>query len=197
MWKILFPTEINVELPANFNKESMYPFIRRAIDEQSDAKGSKVYFDFSRLRFIDPTGVVVLSNLIEYFRRIGVNVWFRNHQSETTANRYLDDSGFFLRYLKNHVFANSSVRRTTIPLELVEHKKTVEFLHCRLMPWIGLQVGLQENSLVSLRSCVEEVFHNINHHSGVPIGCVFCQYFPKTNEIQLAISDFGSGIPES
>jgi anti-anti-sigma regulatory factor len=73
----------------------MYPFIDKAIDEQCDAKCSKIIFDFSKLNFIEPVGVVVLSNLIEYFRKIDVKVYFQGHTNRSQTNIFLDDSGFF------------------------------------------------------------------------------------------------------
>lgn len=63
------------------------------------------------------------------------------------------------------------------------------------MPWIGQEVGLSNESLSALRSSIEEIFHNIRDHSGVGIGCVFAQHYPNKKEIQIAISDFGQGIP--
>ena len=47
-----------------------------------------------------------------------------------------------------------------------------------------------------MKSCIEEIFANISDHSAVNIGCAFAQCFPNKNEIHVAISDFGLGIPE-
>lgn len=63
------------------------------------------------------------------------------------------------------------------------------------MPWIGQEVNLSDDSLSALRTSIEEIFHNIRDHSGVGIGCVFAQHYPRKKEIQIAISDFGQGIP--
>lgn len=64
-----------------------------------------------------------------------------------------------------------------------------------MMPWIGRSVGMTTESLASIRVSLEEVLHNVRDHSGVDIGCTFAQHFPKKNRIQIAISDFGKGIP--
>lgn len=174
----------------------MYPFIDKAIDEQCDAKCSEIVFDFSTLNFIKPVGIVVLSNLIEYFRKAGVKVSFIGHTSNTPANKFLDDSGFFHYYLKKYIFPSHASRGTTIPLELVPNINATTFLYFSLMPWIGREVGLSENSLAAIRTSIEEIFHNIRDHSGVGIGCVFAQHYPRDKYIELAISDFGRGIPE-
>lgn len=77
MWNILFKSDIEIQLPVNFNVVTMYPFIDKVIDEQCDAKCSKLTFDFSTLRFIEPVGIVVLSNFIEYLKKIKVKVFLR------------------------------------------------------------------------------------------------------------------------
>jgi anti-sigma regulatory factor (Ser/Thr protein kinase)/anti-anti-sigma regulatory factor len=195
IWKILFKEDITVDLPKTFNASSMYRFIDKAIDEQCDAKCSKIYFNFSTLSFIEPVGVVVLNNLIEHFKRIDVKVFFSGHTTKSAANIFLDDAVFFNHYIKKPVFESSSQRSTTIALKLVSSGDATNFLYFTLMPWIGQEVGLSEISLSALRTSIEEIFHNIRDHSGVGIGCVFAQHYPKTREIQIAISDFGQGIP--
>jgi len=196
IWKILGSREITVDLPKRFDKWSMYTFIDSVINEQLDAKCSKIFFNFEQLQFIEPVGVVVLSNLIEYFKRLKVSVWFKGHTSATLPIKFLDDSGFFKQYLSKSLFESSAIRTTTIPLHLVANDRATEFLYFKLMPWIENEVGLTESSLATLRSSIEEIFHNIRDHSGVNIGCAFAQHYPKKSEIQVAISDFGFGIPQ-
>jgi hypothetical protein len=59
IWKILGSREITVVLPKRFDKWSMYTFIDSTINEQLDAKCSKIFFDFGQLVFIEPVGVRV------------------------------------------------------------------------------------------------------------------------------------------
>jgi hypothetical protein len=195
IWGI-FNREIEVPMPARMDVQNMYAFVDRVIDEQQDAKCSKVVLDFASLIFIEPVGVVVLSNLIEYFKRAGVKVFFKNHTRDTDCIRYLDDSEFFSRYLKHPLFEGASPRRTTVPLMLIERDRTTEYLYLKLMPWISDAVNIERSSLESLRASIEEIFHNVNDHSGVGIGCAFAQHFPNKSQIQIAISDFGAGIPK-
>lgn len=196
IWNILSRNELTVELPGTFNAWTMYQFIAQVLSEQKDAKASKVYFDFTKVSFIEPVGVVVLSNLIEYLKKTGVSVWFKGHKTKTKCNTFLDDAGFFKQYLGNHVFEGSTLRSTTIPLKLISREEFTNYLYSKLTPWIELEVGLSENSLSALRTSLEEIFHNVRDHSGEGIGCTFAQHFPNKKEIQIAISDFGHGIPE-
>lgn len=195
IWNILSRREITVELPSNFNASTMYQFVAHLLSEQRDAKCTKVYFDFSKVTFIEPVGIVVLSNLIEYLKKLGVSVWFKGHKIRTKCTTFLDDSGFFEQYLKSRIFTGSGLRSTTIPLKLIAQTEFTSYLYIKLMPWIGREVGLSEQSLSALRTSLEEIFHNVNDHSGVGVGCTFAQHYPNKKQIQIAVSDFGRGIP--
>jgi anti-sigma regulatory factor (Ser/Thr protein kinase)/anti-anti-sigma regulatory factor len=196
IWKILTAREeLEVVLPARLTRETMYPFFERPLDENADARCNRVRFDFSKLTWIDPVGIVILSNLFEYLNRIGASYVLANFDRNVEVIRYLDDSGFFKQYVGKEVFPASAVRATTIPLMLVKKERVYEFLDNKLMPWLGYKVQMQHASLATIRMCLDEVFMNIDHHSGVKIGCCFAQHFPRESRIHVAISDFGLGIP--
>lgn len=173
----------------------MYPFISQAIDVNSDVRCERIQFDFSSLTWIEPAGIVVLSNLFEFLIKSGVRVQLKNHKRNVEVIRYLDDSLFFERYIGQKVFSNSSVRETTVPLLLVKKERVFEFLDAKLIPWISGRVNLAAPSLSTIRMCLEEIFLNIDHHSEVKIGCSFAQHYPQKNRIDIVVSDFGVGIP--
>lgn len=195
IWNVLFPTERTVLLPQSFNADTMLTFLSQVVDEQRDAKCSKVIFDFQRLSFVEPVGVVVLSNVIEYFKVLKCKIGFQNHTKQTQGTKFLDDSLFFERYLGKKLFGAATVRTTTIPLNLIHSEKAQEYLLKTVMPWVAASVGMTAESLAGVRVSLEEVLHNVRDHSGVRIGCTFAQHFPRKSRIQIAISDFGSGIP--
>ena len=186
---------VHVPFPRRFNAGTTSQFIAALLDQQRNATCSTVTLDFSTLEFIEPVGVVILSNLIEYFKKIGVQVFFAFQNAETAATMYLDDAGFFERYTGNRLQAKSKIRSTTLPLELIRGDLSTQYLYFKLMPWIGDVVGQSSTSLAPLRASIEEIFHNVKDHSGVDIGCTFSQYFPKEQRLQFALSDFGDGIP--
>lgn len=191
----LLKSEVVVKLPRSFNHEAMRKFIGEAIHAQSTENTSKIYFDFSELQFIEPEGVVALSNTIAHFRVARVKVFFRGHNLTTPANRYLDDSGFYKQYLGKSVFVTCNPRPTTVPLEFFRSNAYIPYLYNNLTPWISRSVNLSSDTLETIKTCLEEIFHNIDHHSGVDNGCTFSQFFPKKDKISIAISDFGIGIP--
>lgn len=195
MWNILTGEKLVVKLPRKFNGETMYPFIRIAVNEQGDASCKEITFDFSELDFIEPIAVVVLSNLIEYFLKIGVKTQFTGHNNLSKGVVYLDDSGFFLHYLKKPLRPHAVLRDTTLPLRLVANAQAILYLYEDMMPWLAQRLLTTAIALGTIRVCLQEIFHNISDHSGVNVGCTYAQHFPQKKEIHVAISDFGLGIP--
>ena len=173
----------------------MLSLISQVVEDDGECRWSRVRFDCARLEFIDPTGVVVLCNLIDYLRRVGVNVKVRVKRPFSQCIEYLDDFGFFKHYGGEPLRAQAALRKTTVPIERVQSHRLFEYLDYQLMPWIADRVGLAKESIAAVKTCFEEIFHNIDDHSGVDIGSAFAQFFPKNDYIHVAISDYGKGIP--
>lgn len=182
-------------LPHRLTKETMQLLISQVVDEDGQSKWSRVRFDCSVLEFIDPTGVVVLCNLVDYLRRVGATVKVRVKRPFSQCVEYLDDFGFFKHYGGESLRPHAALRKTTVPIERVESQHIFEYLEYQLMPWISDRVGLAQESIAAVKTCFEEIFHNIDDHSGVKIGSAFAQFFPSKDHIHVAISDYGVGIP--
>lgn len=196
-WQLLSGSraELTVQLPSRLNKESIYRLVESVLDEEHNARCKTIYLDFGPLQFIDPAGVTVLSNLIEFLKRVGAKTYFKGHKALSVPVRFLDDSGFFKQYLGYPLVANASVRPTTLPLKLVEYKASYGYVGFNLVPWLATALRTDELSLSTIKVCFQEIFNNINDHSQVQIGCVFAQHYPKDDVIQMTVSDFGVGIP--
>ncbi|MFV8825721.1 hypothetical protein ACNKW1_13470 [Thauera sp. WH-2] len=175
----------------------MYPFISEIIDSSGELIETKIDLDFSRLQFIEPTGVTVLSNTIELAKKSGSDINFSNYSTSVDAINYLDDSLFFERYTGKPLKGGAHLRSTTAQLTLVSHKNSFSWIESDLIPWISDIVGTKKTSLASIKVCFQEIFNNIKDHSSEDIGCIFGQHYPKKKELQIAISDFGVGIPSN
>ncbi len=160
-----------------------------------EPKATRVKFDFSRLTFIDPTAITVLSNLIEFLRKKRVRIEYLHTSYATEGNRFLDDSGFFEQYVGKRSFVKSALRPTTLPLQLITHERSHSWIENTFSPWIENIVGGTDDSFTVIKLCLGEVFNNIRDHSGERVGSVFGQYYPKNHTVWLSISDFGKGIP--
>jgi len=187
---------ITVTLPYNFNVKNLHVVLEGALDDSMMARSSKIKFDFATLKFIDPTAITVLSNLIEYLKhRQNARVFFTNYNFPTEGNKYLDDSGFFQLYVGKQVFEGCKLRPTTLPLTKVSYDRSYNWIEDTFPNWISTRSGLDTESFASIVVCLKEIFNNIRDHSGETIGCVFAQHYPQKNEVMLTISDFGVGIP--
>lgn len=178
----------------------MYDLISEVVETDGSIGEKRIELDFSRLAFIEPTGVTVLSNLIELVKKLGGDITYSGYRINGQSARldpiaYLDDSLFFKRYVGATLQRQAQLRSTTAELTLVSHAKSFMWLENDLIPWISDKAGVGKSSLASIKVCFQEVFNNIKDHSTVDVGCIFGQFYPKKNEMQIAISDFGIGIP--
>ncbi|MGP8192987.1 MAG: hypothetical protein ACLQLT_10195 [Methylovirgula sp.] len=154
-----------------------------------------IIFDFQRVRFIRPVGVVVLHNIIRWLQAKNCAVAFRGHTGGSAPLRYLHDSLFFKMHLDGIVVAEDSCRATTRPLIEVRHNNSHSWIRLTLIPWVAAQAKVNIASLYGLQSSMTEIFNNILDHSRYDIGSVFGQHFPSEHLITIAVSDMGLGIP--
>ncbi len=193
--KILSIETRELKLPNNFNFGNIYPLIDGAIDEYGNAKYQKIVIDFTDLRFIDPVATVVLCNLLEYLSKGGVLTTFKGIHAPSAGAIFLDNAGFFKHYLSSPLRPHAIQPETTLPLKLVENSRATPYLYQDMIPWLARRLMTTSIALSTVRVCLEEIFHNIKDHSGIEMGWVFAQHFPKWKEVHIAISDFGHGIP--
>lgn len=191
-------SSIQVSLPSHFNRRTMYEFLAGLFDGDRNPQHDNIEFDFTTLRFIEPVGITVISNITQYLLNKGVKVRYvtpnKKHFNKYGALVYLDDSQYFKLYLGETRRHNACVRPTTIPLENVKVASSYAWFE-KVLNWLSFSVNISVNSLVDLKMPLQEIFNNIKDHSRENIGCSFIQHYPKKDEVQIAISDFGVGIP--
>ena len=90
---------------------------------------------------------------------------------------------------------HASLRMSSMPLHLVEQIRAQEFLSYELIPWMANQLNTTDEALGTIRVCVQEILQNVADHSGVGVGCVHAQFFAAQQVVEVAVSDFGFGIP--
>ncbi len=191
---------MKVELPSRFTRDTMYSFIDKILNEDMLPRSKEINFDFCGLTFIEPVGVTVLSNLIGKLQKHGTSVSFTyrepNKSDKWCPMSFLDDSMFFKHYLEKPLHKMSSLRPTTRPLANVTYEKSYQYLD-ETMDWLAGKLQLTKASLGDIKSCLKEVFNNIQDHSSENNGFIFVQQFPARDTVTISISDFGIGIPAS
>jgi anti-sigma regulatory factor (Ser/Thr protein kinase) len=166
--------------------------------EHASNTDDRLELDFSRLRFILPTGVTFLSNLIHWLESRGWALNFVNHLDRSSeAIIYLDDAGFFLAHEGMQVSPHAKIRPTTLALERIKAASGHSWLRTKFIPWLAPTLGLGEASLYPFETSIQEVITNISDHSGRDAGSIFVQHYPSKKEVAISIADFGAGIPNT
>ncbi|KGA95678.1 hypothetical protein AJ85_04730 [Alkalihalobacillus alcalophilus ATCC 27647 = CGMCC 1.3604] len=194
---------LNVLIPPKINRNTMYYLISEIVDEKLNVKDDPVNFIFHDLDFIEPVGVTILSNLLEWLKckdiefRLSYSSCLNRIGNKDNPIKYLDDSGFFKKYCGSSFDPTSEVRETTIELEHIAFTDVNSWLDDKFIPWLSNAINLEQEYLVDVSECLLEIFNNIKEHAKAQIGCVFAQHFPKNNEVIISVSDFGVGIPNT
>lgn len=189
-----------LKLPKNIDKTNMNKLMVNIIDQDKNPLYTSINFDFTSLRFIRPAGVVTLDNVISWLSKRDVDVKVTYYQGITNpklAIKYLDDSGFFEKYLKIKLVESASLRSTTIPLQNITYESSAGWLSFNFIPWLAQQLNVKVSSLADIETCLGEIFNNIKDHSFEKTGCLFAQHFPKEKKLTICIADFGVGIPHN
>jgi anti-sigma regulatory factor (Ser/Thr protein kinase) len=187
---------ITVQLPKRFEADKLFPFIKDNFGTFEEIPAD-VSFDFSKMNFVVPSGIVFLSNLARFLVRQGSEVRFEGLDVGRDCIKFLDDSLFFEQHLGNKLAELSSPRSTTQPLVELRHQVCHSWIHNTLTPWLSNISGVPASGLAEFQTCMSELFNNISDHSTFDVGSVFAQWYPQQNNLKIAVADFGQGIPET
>ncbi|HDR7703061.1 TPA: ATP-binding protein [Bacillus cereus] len=191
---------MEIYIPTRFNRATMYELLDMLIDENLEPRDTTVIFNFQNLQFIEPVGITILGNLFQWLMKNGVECSIRT-PSDIQNNyslKYLDDSLFFERYIGRKLRTFASPRNTTIPLKLVSYAESYSFLELTFSNWLSNRLNVTVESVADIKASLGEIFNNIRDHAQENSGCFFAQHYPNKdgeNTVQIAISDFGVGIP--
>src|SRR5690606_4737618 len=143
-------------------------------------RDNEFVFDFRGLNFIEGSGLTVFCNTLEWLYSHEAKVFFQHHdRAQCGAITYLDDCGFFERHLGQKLRPFACVRRTTLPFTRVAHADAHGWLEFTFTPWMADVLGVPHGALGSVRTCIKEVFNNINDHSTLDLGFVHVQHYPN------------------
>lgn len=94
--------ELLIPLPNTLKRETMYSLLTKAINDEMEPKDQYIELDFTTLKWIEPSGVTVLSNLVQWLDKQGVMVMLSIPEEVPTGRncpvKYLDDSLFFVNH---------------------------------------------------------------------------------------------------
>lgn len=185
-------------LPKDLTRKSINKLMIDVLDKDKEPIYKKVTIDFTTLSFIQPAGVVAIDNMISWLHKKDVEVVFRHFtdiHNNKDVTKYLDDSGFFKKYLGECLVEDANLRPTTIPLQNVTYEQSHSWLRNIFTPWLAGQLNVKISTLGNIEMCLGEIFNNIQDHSYENIGCLYAQHFPQKKLLTFCIADFGVGIP--
>lgn len=180
-----------ITLPLIFTRETMYWLIED-IFKKLRHRPKVIVLDFIKLKKIQVGGIATLSNLIEFFRPMRIEIVFRN-VGNCEAAKFLHGSGFLAQYDGGDQALVE--RKDFLPLQLVEYDRSFNHVNNQVIPWLARTLGHEERALTSLKAGLGEVFNNIKDHSTVNVGCSASHFDPTENKITICVADFGIGIP--
>ncbi|MCR4365443.1 hypothetical protein NT852_06345 [Bacillus amyloliquefaciens] len=110
---------LEVRIPEFFKRNSMHLLIDKVIDSDMRPMNNEMNFNFCELKYIEPPGVTILSNLLQWLHSKGVEVIFTypsdiKDRIKKDALIYLDDSMFFKKYLGECLTERATVRKNKI-----------------------------------------------------------------------------------
>ena len=183
-------------MPAYLINHNLFKEFQKFLDANPKLPET-VEVNFSQVRHIKPPSVAFLSNMTHWFTSMGSGVEFSNTDVQQEAIKYLDDSLFFELHTGQKISPFSACRPTTLPVRQLARRDSHSWLEHIFLPWLIDKSGLTKNSLAEIKSSLQELINNISDHTDFEEGCIFGQWYPKTNKILITVADFGVGIPEN
>lgn len=195
---------LNITIPRNLNTHTVTDFLSQVITPDLTPVATEIEFDMTKIGFIEPGGVVALTNLINWLNKHQVSSTFFINQTKQNIGTdnyksmlYLADCHFFKKQFKNDFFKTPKIRNTTLPISDISVQQFYSWCENELIPFLKKSTQKWDAEFSNIRIATEEIFNNIKDHSTEEIGCVFAQFYPRKHEIKIAFSDFGIGIPSS
>lgn len=182
------PRVVDLVLPELLNIRSIGQ-LHALVPKNPSSNPGTVKLDFTRLRFIEPTGVVGLCNLWRQLESFGWAIDCRASNVATPAIVYLDDAGFFIQLRGRAAFAERARRATVLPLGEIRSSDAHHFVTTEVRDWMSNALMRNVAVFAPFLTTTQEVFNNIGDHSAQQIGCIYGQHFPQRNEMVLAFGD--------
>lgn len=183
----------------NIDVLEFYNECRTIVEDPFSAKS--ICLDFTRIGFVEPVGVVTLSNIIRFFRAEGFQVEYICPDDYVERPRFydkidfLDDCLFFEKNFGKKLHRGSNLRSTSNGIEFISNLSFNQMYIDNTINWLKTNMSLRDKDFGELYTILSEIFNNIIDHSNSEIGgTAFAQFYPYKEHIKLSISDFGVGI---
>ncbi len=151
---------------------------------------------------VKPHHVTTLACLLEEYRLAGVTIRFES--GNAVVYRYLESIQFFARFTAPATMATLPLPPPSDPTSFglwpVESEGMNEYVRSAYHHFKGL--FFQDKSLDFLTIYLGEMFNNVFDHAFAGtaterVAFAMLQYYPASQRLLIAVSDFGMGIPKT
>ncbi|WP_155114643.1 hypothetical protein [Lactococcus cremoris] len=155
-------------------KENIPKITHEVFDDNLKPKSDYFEFDFSKVDFIEPGGVVALCNLISLLKAKGVKGVLKlgkqpyNDKHKKVLN-YLADSYFFIKKFDIVAVREPVFSQTVLTIEEINFSKFFSWKDQRLDLWLKNNTKTR-SSFTNIRTVMDEIYNNIKDHSTEDVG---------------------------
>ncbi|MCU0542142.1 MAG: ATP-binding protein [Oscillatoriaceae cyanobacterium Prado104] len=170
--------------------DTLFQLWRNTIENCSD-----VIFDFSKCYFLRPNAVAFLGGLIRLIESRDGKYTINKDTLHKNVKMNLQQNGFMNAFCEDkEAWQGNSIRYREDPKQ--DKDGLVYYL---TEQWLGRGwVQMSENLRNVIIGRVWEIYANAFEHGHTDIGVFSCgQHYPKLNQLQLTVVDFGVGIPHN
>jgi hypothetical protein len=148
------------------------------------------------LKFLTPSDILILTEFIiiqlQRVNKVDLTVY------DTKVKKYLEAIGIFEFCTKNYsesIEIKQISSYTAMPIRRV-NRETMNYYIDQTQKYF--QMYCHNKDLGVLNIALSELINNVYDHSKSLVDClVFSQFYPSSNEIKIAVSDLGLGIPKT
>jgi hypothetical protein len=162
---------------------------------QQSQQAAAVRFDFRKCDFLRQNAVAFLGGLIRLLQARGVPVEIDPATMLPDVRKNLGRNGFLRTFLNDDGWNDGN----TIPFREDLEGAPDDYANYLAERWLGRGwIGVSAALRDAIVERVAECYLNAFEHSRSGIGVFTCgQYYPKIQELHLAMVDFGVGIPSN
>jgi len=162
-----------------------------------DSIESEICIDLSNHKFIKPIGILTIVQAIIFFKYKGLDVEIIKKKKKGVAN-YLSQIGLLEFCEKNYISSttfDAITSETAMPIRRLDRTNMNAYIESAKNYFRNFCDG---KDLTMLDVSISELINNVYDHAESPIDAyIFCQFYPKKNQIIVSVSDLGIGIPGS
>ena len=167
------------------------------ICRDKDVSFKNIELDFRKTKFICPHDILLTVQTAIYIHKFNPSAKISLiTEAESKTKKYIDDVGVIDFCNKNHIQSQTIEfikSQTAMPIRRIDQAHIEEYT-LRTLHYLSQFCHKKDLTILSVG--IKEAINNVHDHSQSEIGAyIFCQYFPKTNEINVCVSDMGIGIP--